>query len=225
MDKIAERLKKQKDEEKQERKKPLEISNTQVQASTVVWIIGVFILDLITAYIVWQVTGYWFYGVMWMLIGAGGLTWSEWLQHRIGNNFKQREIASTGVLVSAIAVGIMALVSGAFWILGRNDSWIAVMFEIVTVCLFLFHMVQAYRYRMIDDGYIERNLEARSKERHEADLRRIERAKKELQKAMEAEKLEQEFIKEHGQAAMVALGLDVKPANKPASVDPQNPPK
>src|SRR5690349_15720102 len=86
-----------------------------------VWTIGVVLIDLLTGYAISQVSVL-FYALTWVLSGAGGLLWSEFISERVGNNPDQRKIGETGITVSAIGVFVMALAAGSVWVLGLRSN-------------------------------------------------------------------------------------------------------
>ena len=93
---------------------PKKIGKSQVKGAKIVWMSAAVSIDLVTAYaLVLIMSPLWFYAVLWILVGAGGLMFAEWLWERVGNNEEQEKIASTSKTVSAVAVLVMAVVSGS----------------------------------------------------------------------------------------------------------------
>ena len=144
--------------------KPIKIQRAQVSASKLIWTFGAVALDVASAYAIWQIL-YWWYAILWILAGAGGLVYSEWLKVRVGNNHEQREIGERGVTVSAVLVGIMAFVSGFALVFGlTKNAWIEVFTLLSVVGLAGYHLLQSYRYDRADDEWIEQTNEAREVE-------------------------------------------------------------
>ena len=187
-----------------------QINRTPVVISKVVWIGGVIFIDLATGYAVWQITRWW-YGLIWVLGGAGGLILSEWQRERIGNNRRQRELGDQGVRWSAIAIVTMALASGIVYLLRYTNSVPAVIGVFVCLTILAFwHVYRSYQYHILDDEYIERTREARDEEEHKRAMREIDRAAREAELASK----ENARIAEHkiwlGTAFDVAYGSETK---------------
>lgn len=200
MSDIAERIKRRKEEREAEKNPTPQISQIEVKMAAWVWQLGVVAVDIATAYIVWQIT-FLFYGVLWFLAGAGGLLWSERQRQRVGNNDDQRKIGELGVTVSLVAVIVMAIASGVAYILGYSRlGWIEAITLSASIGLFFYHVIQARRFHILDDEFIERTLEARREAEHKRDMREIERAHREAEKEKELVEMEKQRRNQHGDA-------------------------
>ena len=194
---------------------PKPISHTQVASAKAAWTIGALLIDVATAYAVWQIT-FWWWGAFWFLAGAGGLIWSQWLYERVGNNATQRKISHAGIITSAVCIVLMAILAGTVYMLGYTKLvWVEVLTFVSVIALFCYHVLQAYRYQMIDDKYIEETKEARAVESHDRKMREIERARRETENAYYQADKEQEYRERYGPAFDTALGVPT------VAVDPQ----
>lgn len=154
------------------------ISEAPVKGAKYAWMGAVFLVDLATAYALYEILSpYWWYAAMWLLSGAGGLLFADWLRERVGNNFEQCQISDTGKNISAISVIVMALFAGVVLVLGiTRTQWVEVVAFVSALGLFCFHAIQAYRYYHNDDGYIAKNEEARANADAVKELRKLHRA-------------------------------------------------
>jgi len=174
---IAEEIRKENEEEEAELFAAPPINKRPVNVAKYVWMFGVGLLDLATSFFVWQATIL-LYGVIWFLIGAAGLAYSEWQRERIGNNETQEKIGNAGVMVSALMVILGAIGMGAVYLLGlSNQRAVMLSVEAVTVLVFSFHLIQSYRYHNEDDEYKEQNKDARLGAKNVSKQRQILRAK------------------------------------------------
>ena len=197
---LAQRIQKRKNDEEAKKNAPPQISFTEVKMAAWVWQLGVVALDIATAWIVWQIT-FLFYGIVWILAGAGGLLWSERQRQRVGNNNDQKQIGEWGVNVSLAAIIAMAILSGIAYILGYSQlGWVEALTLAVAVCLFFYHIIQARRFHVLDDEYIERNEEARREAEHKRDMREIARSAREVEKESLLEGEEDTARKRYGDA-------------------------
>lgn len=211
---LAKRVQRRNEEREAQKTPTPQISQIEVRAAAWVWQLGVVAIDITTAYIVWQITML-FYGILWMLAGAGGLLWSERQRQRVGNNEAQRRIGEAGVIVSLTAVVVMAIASGVAYILGyARIGWIEALTLTASIGLFFYHIVQARRFHILDDEFIEISLEARREAEHKRDLREIERARREVEKERELVGMEQLRREQHGDAfdAAYSGGAKMRPA-------------
>ena len=203
---IARMIEERKRKAEQDNETPVEIQGAQVKASLIVWMLGAVLVDVVSAAIIWRVL-YWWYAIGWFLAGAGGLVYSEWLRTRIGNNRKQRDIGNAGVVVSAVMVILMALVAGYAFI---RELFLDIYVENFTlfsvIFLFGYNIFRSYRYHNLDDAVAERNAEAREVERHEKEMRSIERARREVEAMKEEDAYAAEYRREHGEAFDAARG-------------------
>lgn len=195
----------------QEKSRPKPVSRNQVKEAKYVWVGGTVIIDLLTAYLIYTVTGYWYYAVIWALAGAGGLIYSERLKERIGNNKEQLTIGDRGVKISAGMVAFMALVAGAMWVTKSYTSYLSVLIEASAVGLFLFHLWQSYQYQHTDDGYKADNEEALLEENNERRIRESHRAGRVVSSRKVERGLQEAYRKEHGEAFDAAMGNDNDP--------------
>jgi uncharacterized membrane protein len=187
-----------------------QINRTPVVISKVVWIGGAILIDVVTGYAILEVTRWW-YALIWVLAGAGGLILSEWQRERIGNNRQQRELGEQGVLWSAIAIVLMAIAAGVVYLLNYTNYVPAVVGIFISIIVLgCWHIFRSYRYHIVDDEYIERTREARDEEEHKRAMREIDRAAREAELASK----ENARIAEHkirlGTAFDVAYGSETK---------------
>lgn len=188
-----------------EKIKPLPINKKPVDESKIVWMVGTIVMDVVTAYFIWQTTVL-IYGIWWVLIGAGGLIWSERQRGRIGNNDEQKKIGSTGVVVSAVAVLVMALGMGAAYLTHMTEvRWVMLSVEIVTVGLCGYHLIQAYRYHELDDEYQEQNADSIAEARNVSELRQIHRAARRVESKKRKWITSAAYRGKHGEAFDAAL--------------------
>jgi hypothetical protein len=227
MDKISQQLEKNRELEAaaERRENAPTVSTMQVKAAAFVAFAGAALFDISSAWIIYTVTGYWPYGVGWIIGGGGGLIFAEWLKSRIGNNTMQRKISEASRNVSAVAIVGMSLISGLIMVLKIESQIMEAVFVVSVVCLFFFHLIQAFRYREIDDEYLTRNKEARRIENHKARMRELDEAAEEVEKAMRQAAKEKEYQDRYGEAFGVAYGKSVDMAKldkpNPTPADPK----
>lgn len=197
---IAEEIKAERARVEREKLKPKPVSKNQVREARYVWMGGVIVIDLLTAYLIYEVTGFWYYSVIWALAGAGGLLWSERLKERIGSNKEQLEIAERGVKISAGFVVFMAIVVGGLWVTGYRTNYFFLLIEACSVGLFFFHLWQSYQFEHKDDGYIADNEEARLEEQNERRIREAHRAARVVENRKVERGVKEDYRKQHGEA-------------------------
>lgn len=199
-DEVANEIRSENEAEEMKKIQPKSISRFEVNAAKYIWQIGVIVLDLATAYYIWQTTLL-FYGILWALIGSGGLLWSERQRERIGNNETQERIGNWGVTVSAVIVLLMALAMGAVYLTNSTAAqWIMVTVEVTTVLLFSYHLVQAYRYHLWDDEYREQNADAIAEARNISSIRQIHRAARRVESMKRRTSYRSDYQRKHGPA-------------------------
>lgn len=188
--------------------KPKPISTAQVKGAKWAWILVVLGIDAATFYALYIILQpYWQYPAMWVISGAGGLLFSEWLWERVGNNAQQFEIADTSKKVSAIAVLIMAALSGVALILGiQRETWVEIVALLSSVGLVCFHGWQAYQYHEKDDDYIAKTEEARANAENLKDIRNIHRAGMKIQAKERVHITGAKYQKKYGGAFVQAAG-------------------
>lgn len=197
---IAEEIKAERARIEREKLKPKPVSRSQVKEARYVWVGGIIIIDVLTAYLIYEVTTFWYYALIWAASGAGGLLLSERFKERVGNNKAQSEIAARGVAVSAFSVLGMALISGAIWIANLYTSYLFILIEASAVGLFFFHLWQSYMFQHLDDGYIADNEEARLEEANDRKVRGVHRAARIVESRKLVHGVKNEYRKEHGEA-------------------------
>lgn len=213
-DKIAEKIRKERLQAEQELNKPKKVSNRQVKEARIVWMSGVALIDLVTAWLILQVTGFEIYAVIWVLAGAGGLLYSERLKERVGNNQEQGEISTRGVNVSAGAVALMAILAGTAYVTNYQSTYMNAGFEIFAVLLFLFHLYQSYIYHLADEEEKALNQEARFEAQADREIRETHRAARKVETEKLVDGLKGSYREEHGKAFDAAYGLDVEDRTK-----------
>ena len=135
------------------------IDKSPIKNSTFAYHAVVIVLDLISGGIVGYLT-FWFYGVIWFLAGA-----IAFFQHHKNwesptNNDYQQKNSTIGMIVSVVAVGVMALASGAVLVLTSrgllaiDGGYIAAFVELVTVSLFIWNGYQFAMYKFKDDSFV-----------------------------------------------------------------------
>lgn len=212
-DKIAMEIQEERARAEREKSKPRKPSSKQVEEARYMWMGGAAVVDLLTAWLIYQETTYWYYALIWVLAGAGGLLWSERLKERIGKNREQTKIADNGVTVSAAAIVIMALVVGTVWVLRINVLWMNALQEISALVLFFFHLFQSYQYHQKDDEIQAADEEARLEAQNERAIREAHRAARLVESKKVKSGYENSYRAEHGAAFDAALGLDIEQVN------------
>ena len=217
MDDVTREIQQEREEAERERNRPPKITNDPVKRARYVWIGGTMLIDALTAWIIWQLTSLWYYAVIWVIAGAGGLLYSEDLKTRVGNNPEQQEYANRGVWVSAGAVFLMALFIGAMFVTRFEATWIDAVLELTSVGLFFFHLYQSYQYHNLDDEVQARNEEARAEERTRKKEREIHRAARLVERKQKQHSLKDNYRQQYGPAFDVALnnGKTEKTNNRP----------
>lgn len=207
-DKIAKEIADEKARRELEKSKPPKVSNAQVKEARFVWMAGTILVDLLTAYLIYAQTGYWYYAVIWVLAGAGGLLYSERLKERIGNNREQKDIGERGVKTSAFSVLGMALIVGTVWVLKSANDYIDAVIEVASLVLFFFHLYQSYQYHAIDDDVIAVNDEARSEDDEARATRQAHRAARIVESKKVKSGVVENYRDEHGAAFDAAYRKD-----------------
>lgn len=205
---------------------PKKIGKSQVTGAKFVWMFIAIGIDLITAYALVKIMNpLWYYAALWIIAGAGGLLFAEWLWERIGNNDEQVKIANTSKTVSALAVVIMALASGVAVIMewqGLKVMEIGILF--VTVGLVCFHGWQAYQYHEKDDDYIAQTLDALADAKNEKEIKSIHRAGRRVTAKKTVYNTGERYQKIHGGAFKAAAGRSFGKDTDTVRLDEKNPP-
>ncbi|RPJ29412.1 MAG: hypothetical protein EHM33_00775 [Chloroflexi bacterium] len=210
---IAKQIEAEKARREADQNKPKKVTQKQVDEARFVWMAGVFLIDALTAWLIWTLTTYLPYAVIWIFAGAGGLLYSERLKERIGNNAEQGKIGERGVKASALAVVLMALLVGTIWVTKVQYVWLNAVMEVTAVVLFFFHVWQSYQYHSVDDEVVAANEEARSEEENLRQIRGVHRAARYVDTIKNREGVADSYRKDHGAALDAALnmyGVDVQ---------------
>lgn len=227
---IAEELTKEREEAEQAEFEPPIISHTQVKGAKYAWMGIAFVIDAATAYALWKIlTPYWYYAILWIVVGAGGLVFSEWLWERIGNNETQSKLAKTSKTVSAFAILIMAMITGVVLVVNAAAAlWVEGLAVVSVIGLACFHGWQAYQYHEVDDDYIALTLEAKKEAGNQKEIRAIHRAGRRVAAKKKVYVLGSVYQKTHGDAFTAAAGRSfASTSNSTPKVKPkdENPPK
>lgn len=205
-DVIADQIRQDKEKAARDKIVPAKKNTPQVETAKIAWTLGALAIDIATAYAIYVITGYFWYGVFWIVAGGGGLIWSQWIKERVGNNAEQNKIGEAGVIVSGLAVLIMAFVTGVVFVLGMTGLlWVEALTVVATVGLFLYHVFQAYRYHEADDDITAAQEEARAEARALKEIREIHRAARVVEAKKKALQLLSGYEGEHGDAIRAAL--------------------
>jgi hypothetical protein len=233
---IADELEREREEAELAEYSPPSISNAQVNGAKYAWMVIAFAIDAATAYALWLILApYWWYAILWLVVGAGGLVFAEWLWERVGNNDIQFQIADVSKKVAGIAVLVMALVTGVILVGGvGNAAWMEIISVVLIVGMLGFTGMQAYRYHENDDDYIAMNLEAKEEAKNQKELRAIHRAGRRVEAKGQVHVRAAKYRSKQGQAFDAARGQQKKPmqqpvrsfsqtAEKPPEVEKQHP--
>lgn len=210
---------------------PKSISRTQVKGAKFAWMAVAIGIDIATAYAYFVILApFWWYGVLWLIAGAGGLMFAEWLWERVGNNEEQTRIASASKTVSAIAVLAMALLSGVALILGVTRApWMEIVALVSAVGLACFHGWQSYQYHEKDDDYIAATEDARADAQNQKEIRKVHRAGQRVAAKKVVHRTGAKYQEQHGNAFATAVGRSYsaetqapKPPKVEAKIDPNS---
>lgn len=196
---------------------PKPIQKGQVKAAKIAWMGTMAGIDFATvyAYIV-ILSPYWWYGILWLFAGAGGLIFAEWLWERIGNNEEQTRIANNSKVVSAIAVLVMALFSGIVLVMGwQREQWIEITALVSSIGLVCFHAWQAYKYHETDDDYIAVTMDARADAKNQKEIKGIHRAGRRVAAKKAGYGVGAKYQEQHGSAFVAEVGRSYQ-ASAPA---------
>ena len=187
---------------------PKSIQRGPVKGAKFAWMFVAFGIDIATAYAYTIILApYWWYAVIWILAGAGGLLFSEWLWERIGNNDEQTRIAKTSKQVSAGAILVMALCAGVSLIMNWSRNTSMEIFAMTSaVGLICFHGWQAYQYHEKDDDHIATTMDARAGAENLKDIRRIHRAGMRVKAKKMVHNVGSKYQQQHGAAFTAAAG-------------------
>lgn len=187
---------------------PKDIQRSQVNGAKIAWMAVAIGIDVTTAYALFLVfQPFWWYAALWVVAGAGGLMFAEWLWERVGNNDEQTRIASTSKNVSAVAIVVMAVLAGVAMIMGwQRQPWMEVLALISVVGLACFHGWQAYQYHEKDDDYIAATEEARANANNLKEIRKTHRAGLRIAAKKRVHQVGEKYQKEHGAAFTAAAG-------------------
>lgn len=187
---------------------PKDIQRGQVKGAKAAWMAVAIGIDVTTAYALYLVfSPFWWYAVLWIVAGAGGLVFAEWLWERIGNNDEQTRLASTSKNVSAVAIVVMAILAGVALVMGwQRQAWMEIIAMISVVGLACFHAWQAYQYHEKDDDYIAATEEARANAENMKEIRKVHRAGLRIAAKKRVHKVGEKYQREHGQAFTAAAG-------------------
>lgn len=207
-DEIAEELRLEEETRMLAEFAPKEIQRTQVKAAKIAWMCVAIGIDLATAYAYLIILApYWWYAVLWIFAGAGGLLFAEWLWERIGNNPEQTRLASASKTTAAAAVLIMALLSGVVLIMGwERMLWMEIIAMFSAVGLVGFHGWQSYQYHEKDDDYIAATEDARADALNKQDIKRIHRAGARVDAKKTVHKTGEKYQQKHGDAFTILAG-------------------
>jgi len=206
-DELAQELEAEKTAIEKEKHTPKKPSGMQVKGAALAWMLGAFSIDAATAWLVYIVSGYWPYGVAWLLAGAGGLALNEWFREHPLNNDDQKRIAELGLTVSWVGVILMGLFTGIAYVLQASGAaWVEIVVIAAVVGLFFFHVYQSYQYHLKDDEYLARREEARLEAKSASEIAAIHRAARRVDAKKTAEATADGYRKDHGAAFDAARG-------------------
>lgn len=225
-DEIAQELKNEEEARIMAEYAPKSISRTQVKGAKFAWMAVAIGIDIATAYAYFVILApFWWYGVLWLIAGAGGLMFAEWLWERIGNNEEQTKIASASKTVSAVAVLVMALLSGVALILGVTRApWMEIIALVSAVGLACFHGWQSYQYHEKDDDYIAATEDARADANNQKEIRKVHRAGQRVAAKKVVHRTGAKYQEQHGNAFAAAAGRSyASETEKPKVVKQETP--
>jgi hypothetical protein len=187
----------------------------------------VFAIDAATAYALWIILApYWWYAALWLVFGAGGLIFSEWLWERVGNNEKQIAISSASKKVSAAAVMLMALFTSVELVTNIiTAEWVGGFAVFVVISLAGFHAWQSYQYHEVDDDYIALTLEAKAEASNQKELRSIHRAGRRIEAKKKVYVTGAMYQGKHGDAFGKLTGKNFQKPTQQFAKDVQKPPQ
>ena len=128
--------------------------NSPLTHSKWAFTLGIFGIDLVTAWTVWQITDYLMYGVIWFAIGAVSFVLHQRNWERSGNNERQENGARLGMGVS---VGAMLIIGSAASVLLVTKIVTPATEAVLLVFifgLFFFHVYEFSDYYFSDDDWI-----------------------------------------------------------------------
>ncbi len=205
---------------------PPRISEAQVQAAKYAWLGLLWMIDIATVYgLILIFSPYWLYAFIWLVCGAGSLSFAEWLVERIGNNGEQEKIARFLRAISALAVILVGLAVGLVVVGGIAIGNVLAerVFWSVTILLVAFSALQAYRYYDNDDERKAQSEEARRAAKHERDLRQIHRAGRTVSEREKQHALADKYRSRQGAAFDAARRAEGwKPPNRQAPSRPSS---
>lgn len=133
-------------------------------ANKIFWNGAAIAIDGITGWTVWQITGFWYYGVIWFFAAAIPMLLHQQNYERVGNNQKQMDLAKNGILLAAGSILVMALASGIVFVTDfTHNLYVEAVTVGVTVLLFVTQAYISYVFQMEDDEYKTQNAIARAK--------------------------------------------------------------
>lgn len=127
--------------------------DSSLRVSTIAYQIAIVIVDGLTGATIAAIS-YWYYGVIWFLAGAISffLHHKNWDSAR--NNEKQVRNAQTGMIVSVVAMIVMALSAATVWVLKITSVYIETAIVLPILGLFFWHAFQLAMYRFADDKFV-----------------------------------------------------------------------
>lgn len=200
----------------------------QLKGAKIAWILGAFAVDASTAYAIWQIL-FWWYGLAWVVAGAGGIVYSDWLRERPDNNDEQKDIAELGLNVSWVSIVVMAVLAGVALVLGlQKNKYIEGFMILFVVGLFIYHVFQSYRYAVCDDEYVLMQTERKANAEIDARIAEINRAARIVAARKRTNEMLDNYKREHGTAILAQLGelrTFADETEDVGSVQTKNPPK
>lgn len=92
--------------------------NSSLWINKVAYNAALTIVDAGTGWLIWQLTTYWYYGLIWFLAGAVVFFLHQKNYFTPGINEKQMKSSGTGIVVSVVSIALMAMVAGVLYVVG-----------------------------------------------------------------------------------------------------------
>ena len=206
-----------------EEEAPKPPSKAPMNFARAAWLGVSFALDLVTAWTVWQITSYWYYGVMWFFAGAVPLVMNQMLWERPENNETQSKLATAGIIVSVVTIVGMAIVAGVLYVQGtyKNltvEAWVVG----ITVVLFAYHGLNAALFYFTDDDWKIKNEIAKAKAQANKKKQIIKAAGEVARAAQEAQNELHKQKGKYGEGVITAAMQKIEKKPAPANQQPPN---
>jgi hypothetical protein len=189
--------------------------NSPLTHSKIAFVGGILVIDAVTSYTVWMITTYWYYGVIWFLVGAIAFFLHQRNWERSGNNDKQEKGAMIGMGVAVGAMLVVGTYSAIVFVMKTYTPFSEALIVGSSVILFFFHIYELGFYYFSDDDWITKRAIANAEAHSAKKIKIIKAADRVVSATKTTRDMRNASYTKHGDKGAVDAAINRVSGNKP----------